>query len=61
MRSITWLFVFFVFEDAAFAQQALDAGYTAKIREYTTEPHFLTEIVDHLPASASVPTPEKVL
>ena len=43
------------------AQQALDANYTAKIREYTTEPFFLTELVDHLPASATVPTPEKIL
>ncbi len=43
------------------AQQKLDAGYTAKIRQYTTEPFFLTEFVDHLPASDTVPTPEKVL
>ncbi len=41
--------------------QKLDEGYTAKIREYTTEPFFLTELVDHLPASDTVPTPEKVL
>ena len=46
---------------SAFAQQVQDAGYSAKIKEYTTEPFFLTEIVDHLPASATVPTPEKVL
>jgi hypothetical protein len=39
----------------------LDAGYTAKIREYTTEPFFLTELVDHLPAHPTIPTPEKVL
>src|SRR5438105_1062850 len=38
-----------------------DEGYTAKIREYTTEKYFSTELVDHLPASASVPTPEKIL
>src|SRR3954464_10599494 len=38
-----------------------DQGYSAKIREYTTEPFFLTELVDHLPASSTVPTPEKVL
>ena len=38
-----------------------DEGYTAKIREYTTEKYFSTELVDHLPASANVPTPEKVL
>jgi len=41
--------------------QKLDEAYTAKIRQYTTEPFFLTELVDHLPASATVPTPEKVL
>src|SRR5258706_5295367 len=41
--------------------QKLDEAYSQKIREYTTEPFFLTEIVDHLPASATVPTPEKVL
>src|SRR5579863_7547083 len=38
-----------------------DDGYTKKIKEYTTEPFFLTNLVDHLPASATVPTPEKVL
>ena len=41
--------------------QAMDAGYTAKIREYTTEPFFLTELVDHLPASDTVPSPLKFL
>jgi hypothetical protein len=46
---------------SATTAQTPDAGYTAKIREYTTEPFFLTELVDHLPASATVPTPEKVL
>ncbi len=44
-----------------FAQQAVDEGYTKKIKEFTTDPMFLTEIVDHLPASDKVPTPEKVL
>ncbi|HYL11154.1 MAG TPA: M14 family zinc carboxypeptidase, partial [Candidatus Acidoferrales bacterium] len=45
----------------AYAQQPNDEGYTKKIREYTTEPFFLTEFVDHLPASATVPTPGKIL
>jgi hypothetical protein len=45
---------------AAFAQKA-DESYSARIKEYTTEPFFLTELVDHLPASDRVPTPEKVL
>ena len=46
---------------AAPDSQKLDEGYTAKIKQYTTEPFFTTELVDHLPASATVPTPEKVL
>ena len=41
--------------------QQLDTGYTAKIKQYTTEQYFTTELVDHLPASATIPTPEKVL
>lgn len=43
------------------AAQPIDQSYTAKIKEYTTEPFFLTELVDHLPASDKVPSPEKVL
>ena len=39
----------------------LDAAYGAKIKEYTTEKYFLTELVDHLPASDKVPSPDKVL
>ncbi|HTS13056.1 MAG TPA: M14 family zinc carboxypeptidase [Candidatus Limnocylindrales bacterium] len=39
----------------------IDAGYSAKIKEYTTEPDLLTELVDHLPASDTVPSPEKIL
>jgi hypothetical protein len=38
-----------------------DEAYTAKIKEYTTEKYFLTELVDHLPASDRVPSPEKAL
>jgi hypothetical protein len=41
--------------------QAADKDYTAKILEYTTEKFFLTEFVDHLPASDTVPSPLKVL
>jgi hypothetical protein len=43
------------------AAQQNDADYTAKIREYTTDPMFSTELVDHLPASDKAPTPQKVL
>src|ERR1700754_2430951 len=40
---------------SAFAQ--IDAPYTAEIRKQTTEPRFMTELVDHLPASDTVPSP----
>ncbi|MGH9971809.1 MAG: M14 family zinc carboxypeptidase [Pyrinomonadaceae bacterium] len=35
--------------------------YTKKIKEYTTESYFMTELVDHLPVSEKVPSPDKVL
>ena len=43
------------------AVQKLDEEYTAKIKQYTQDPRILTELVDHLPASATVPTPLKFL
>lgn len=49
---------------AARAQQPNDSAYTARIRELTPTDStwkFTTELVDHLPASATVPTPLKVL
>ncbi|MCC7241288.1 MAG: hypothetical protein IT180_05140 [Acidobacteria bacterium] len=44
---------------SARAPQAVDAEYTAKIKEYLQDPRISTELVDHLPASATVPTPLK--
>ena len=38
-----------------------DADYTRQIREYTTDKAFTTELVDHLPASSCVPSPEQFL
>lgn len=48
----------------AAAQQSIDSVYTAKIRELTPTDSvwkFSTDLVDYLPASASVPTPLAVL
>ncbi len=42
-------------------KQPIDEAYTAKIRKYTTQPYFSSPLVDYLPASKSVPTPEVVL
>jgi hypothetical protein len=42
-------------------KQAVDEAYTAKMKKYTTEPYFTSPLVDYLPASKNVPTPEVVL
>lgn len=41
--------------------QVNDKEYTDSILKNTTEKFFLTEMVDHLPASATVPSPAKIL
>jgi Zinc carboxypeptidase len=35
--------------------------YGKKIHEFTTESFFITDLVDHLPASDTVPSPDKIL
>ena len=42
-------------------KQPIDEQYTKKIKEYTTEPFFLSPLVDYMPAKAGVPTPTAVL
>jgi hypothetical protein len=37
--------------------QQNDAEYGERIRQYTTDPRLLNELVDHLPSSATVPSP----
>src|SRR5829696_4068309 len=43
----------------AVAQQPIDSAYTAKIKEHLQDSRITTELVDHLPASTTVPTPLK--
>src|SRR4029450_2441956 len=43
------------------ASQPNDEEYTKKIKEYLQDPRITTELVDHLPASSTVPTPLKFL
>src|SRR5687767_3018482 len=45
----------------AHSDSSADNDYSKKIKEYTTEPYFMTELVDHLPMSERVPSPDKVL
>lgn len=41
--------------------QPIDQTYTAQILKDTTDPSFNSPLTDYLPASANVPTPQKVL
>jgi hypothetical protein len=41
--------------------QPIDRAYTDQILKFTTDPSFNSPLTDYLPASTSVPTPEKVL
>jgi hypothetical protein len=40
-------------------EQKIDQEYTQKIKEHLQDPRITTELVDHLPASSTVPTPLK--
>jgi hypothetical protein len=42
-------------------KQAVDENYTAKMKKYTTQTFFTSPLVNYLPASKNVPTPEAVL
>jgi len=48
-------------EPARDPKQPVDEAYTEKIHKYTTQPYFTSPLVDYLPASKNVPTPEAVL
>jgi hypothetical protein len=43
------------------SNQKIDEAYTAKIKEFLQDPRITTELVDHLPASDTVPSPLKFL
>ncbi len=42
-------------------KQTVDEAYTRKMKEYTTASYFTSPLVDYLPASKTVPTPQAVL
>ena len=46
---------------AALTPQKQDEEYTRLIKEYLQDPRFSTELVDHMPASETVPSPLKFL
>lgn len=46
---------------ASDANRSVDQAYTDGIRRYTTDPALNSPLIDYLPASTAVPTPEKIL
>jgi hypothetical protein len=44
-----------------FAQQPQDEDFAKAVRAWTTKPEFLSPLVDHLPASATIPSPKSFL
>jgi hypothetical protein len=46
---------------AAPAPQKIDEEYTKLIKKYLQDPRITTELVDHMPASDTVPSPLKFL
>ena len=41
--------------------QPMDADFSARVREWTTRPEFLSPLVDHLPVADGIPSPREVL
>jgi hypothetical protein len=61
MRNFASLLLVAFMGALAYAQQPIDQGYSQKIKQYTTDPAFLTEFVRDLPAHDKIPTTEKIL
>ncbi|HSJ13751.1 MAG TPA: M14 family zinc carboxypeptidase [Longimicrobiales bacterium] len=61
LRALRLAVALLLLSTAAFGQQPQDSAYGVQIRAYTTEPFFLTPLVDYLPKSETVPTPLAVL
>lgn len=57
MRLVCSTFLLCLFSTSVAFGQAVDSLYGQKILEYTTDERFVNPMVDHLPASADVPSP----
>jgi hypothetical protein len=55
------LFVVLTALSTASPAQTMDPDFAARVKEWTTKPEFMSPLVDHLPASAGVPSPKDVL
>src|SRR5437763_5240242 len=57
MRTHQFLFTAFCLTGISAYAQKNDEEYTKLIKQYLQDPRITTELVDHLPASTTVPTP----
>lgn len=60
-RTIFVGLISYSFAQVVVAAQPMDDIFARNVREWTTQPEFLSPLVDHLPTSESVPTPRDVL
>jgi hypothetical protein len=58
---LKYLPLLFVLAIGAHAQQPMDPDFAAQVKEWTTKPEFLSPLVDHLPASTTIPSPKSIL
>ncbi len=45
----------------AHSQQPMDPDFAAQVKQWTTKPEFSSPLVDHLPTSATIPSPKAIL
>ncbi len=55
------LFLFLFTLTPAAAQQPQDPDFAVQVKQWTTRPEFLSPLTDHLPKSATIPSPKDVL
>jgi hypothetical protein len=58
-RRLTVAALMLVAATPVLAQQRIDEEYTRQIKQFLRDPRITTELVDHLPASSTVPSPLK--
>ena len=61
MRALLCLLALAPFAPAQLPGQVMDDEFARLVKEWTTRPEFISPLVDHLPKSASVPSPKDVL
>jgi hypothetical protein len=61
MRFLSCAFLLASFLPALLPAQEMDPDFARSVHEWTTKPEFISPLVDHLPKSSTVPSPNTVL